>query len=500
MSTNNVKQADELEDRRGYPDHTFTTEVLKIDGERIKFSGKGKEPLRDVLVTIDDAGNEERRSLIKASEALRKGHLVAFPTETVYGLAGNALDPEAATKIFRAKGRPVDNPLIVHINSLSMLDRLVPDSYEQLPAYKVLLDAFWPGPLTLLFPADEQKVPSVVRCGLNSLGIRMPSHKVARALIATSNLPLAAPSANVSGKPSPTTAQHVYHDMTSSTKDEEGNEVVSGRIPYIVDGGSSDVGLESTVVDGITEPSELRVLRPGGVTVEAIEDALRQANLLHEDTDGLSVPQTKVKVRVYGRDMAKDSQAEENPTTPGMKYRHYSPEAKVVVLLTSSTEHSSQNASRVLAAKTVGESAARTLLTKNANTVIADEVKQFKLQTGNEQVQVGLMSMDDSKLTSSIIKEDSQALMREAGSFMRSTKSFEDHTIYRFSLGSSDSPNEAAHRLFDGLRTLDQGDLVANRPSCDLIFVEAVADNFGVGLAIMNRLNKAASQTILINV
>ncbi|PWN35132.1 translation factor [Meira miltonrushii] len=493
MSTSNGQ----LQDGKGYPDRTFTTRVLKIDGEKIKFTGKGKEPLRDVLVTIDDTGSEERISLIKASEALRKGHLVAFPTETVYGLAGNALDAEAATKIFRAKGRPVDNPLIVHISSLSMLNRLVPDSYELSPVYKTLLDAFWPGPLTLLFPADEEKVPSVVRCGLNSVGIRMPSHKVARALIATSNLPLAAPSANVSGKPSPTTAQHVYHDMTSSTKDEQGNEVVTGRIPYIVDGGSSDVGLESTVVDGITEPTELRVLRPGGVTVEAIEDALRQANLLQEEANGHTVTQSKVKVRVYGRDMAKDSKAEENPTTPGMKYRHYSPEAKVVVLLTSSTEPSSQqSASRVLAAKTVGESAARTLLTKNANTVIADEVKQFKLQTGKEHVHVGLMSMDDSKLTSSVVKNDSEA----AESFMRSSKSFEDHTVYRFSLGASNSPNEAAHRLFDGLRTLDQGDANANRPSCDLIFVEAVADNFGVGLAIMNRLNKAASQTILINV
>lgn len=494
LSSNASPNDDRLEDKRGYPDRTFSTEILPIDGDKIQFSGKGKEPFRDVLVKIGDEneGEKERRSLIRASEALRKGNLVAFPTETVYGLAGNALNAEAVTKIFRAKGRPVDNPLIVHISSLSMLKSLLPDSYELSSVYQVLLNAFWPGPLTLLFPADEEKIPSVVRCGLNSVGIRMPSHKVARALIATSNLPLAAPSANVSGKPSPTTAQHVYYDMTWMKKDhDESDGIVQGRIPYIIDGGSSDVGLESTVIDGITEPKEVRILRPGGVTVEAIEDALRQANLLPE-----------IKVRVYGRDMAKDLKVEQNPTTPGMKYRHYSPEAKVIILLSTSNDGSSQNASRIIAAQTLGESVAQTLLTKDASTVIADEVNQFKLQTGKEHIHVGLMSLDDSKLTTSINLEDSLMDSEHQTSYVRSSsKSFKDHTLYRFSLGAIHAPQEAAHRLFDGLRTLDQGDTnTEKRPPCDLIFVEAISDQIGVGLAIMNRLNKAASQTILIDV
>lgn len=476
------------QDRRGYPDRTYSTEVLRVNGDYIRFVGKGKEPVRNVDVDMDDG--EQASALERASSALRQGHLVAFPTETVYGLAGNALDADAAGKIFRAKGRPADNPLIVHISDMHMMDSLTPSTFALGPVYQALINTFWPGPLTILVSADAQKVPSVVRCGLDTLGVRMPSHAVARALIARSKLPLAAPSANVSGKPSPTTAQHVYHDMTTRI---DGVDEAVGRIPFILDGGSSDVGLESTVVDGITEPSELRILRPGGVSVESIEKLLQKHDLLeHQEHTGMQNGHVgRVRVRVYGRDMAKSADAEMNPTTPGMKYRHYSPEAQVVVLVTGDGAGESV---RRLASRSVGEKAARTLLAQGAKDVVAQQVREYRAQTGKQDVRVGLMSMDDSRLTASLLGRS----QRDTRSLLWQELQQGDHVLQGFSLGSTTSPEEAAHRLFDGLRTLDQGN--ETMQGCDLIFVEAVAEDVGVGLAIMNRLDKAASQTILVAV
>jgi L-threonylcarbamoyladenylate synthase len=202
------------QDPRGYPERTFPTRILRVESSSISFKGEGREPYQRADHYLEK-GSESESSIAAASRALSSSHLVAFPTETVYGLGANALDPDAALKIFRAKGRPVDNPLIVHISDMQMLRKLVADDYQPGPVYTALMESFWPGAMTLLFPADEVKVPSVVRCGLKTVGIRMPSHPVARALIAASGLPLAAPSANVSGRPSPTTAMHVYSDMTT---------------------------------------------------------------------------------------------------------------------------------------------------------------------------------------------------------------------------------------------------------------------------------------------
>lgn len=235
----------------------------------------------------DEAG------IAAAAALLAAGEVVGMPTETVYGLAANALDREAVLKIFKAKGRPADNPLIVHIWSLDQLPQVTAGFSE---TARKLAAAFWPGPLTMILPRNPQ-IPDEVTAGLSTVGVRMPSHPAARALLKACGLPLAAPSANRSGKPSPTTAQHVYHDM-------------KGRIPCILDGGSCGVGVESTVV--LVEEDAVRILRPGQITPE---DFARVVSVVKVDRGVLeSVAQEAVVA------------------SPGMKYKHYAPNANVVMV------------------------------------------------------------------------------------------------------------------------------------------------------------------------
>lgn len=227
---------------------------------------------------------------------LREGGLAAIPTETVYGLAGNAFDGECAKKIFEAKGRPSDNPLIVHISEFSQWKPLVTEIPEQA---KALADAFWPGPLTIILPKSE-KVPDEVSGNLSTVAVRMPSDEIARAIITAAGVPLAAPSANLSGKPSPTSAKHVIDDMT-------------GRIDAIVDAGECSVGVESTVISlAVTPP---RLLRPGGVTPEMLVSVLGEIEI--DDAVYNKLPE--------GAEAA----------SPGMKYKHYAPEAQVVLIKSS---------------------------------------------------------------------------------------------------------------------------------------------------------------------
>jgi len=236
---------------------------------------------------------EDSEKIEAAAKIIRNGGIVAIPTETVYGLAANALDGIAVSKIFKAKGRPQDNPLIVHIGSFAELYPLVKTVP---PAAEKLAQAFWPGPLTIVLPKTTV-IPDEVSAGLDTVAVRMPSHPVARAIIEASGVPLAAPSANVSGSPSPTNAQHVLHDL-------------DGLIAAIVDGGSCTVGVESTVLSlaGRTP----RLLRPGGITPAQIEAVLGKI---------------EVDDAVFGA-LAPD----EIPASPGMKYKHYAPKAKLVIL------------------------------------------------------------------------------------------------------------------------------------------------------------------------
>jgi len=235
---------------------------------------------------------EESYSQIEqAADLLKRNEVVAFPTETVYGLGGNAKEDAAITKIFAAKGRPSDNPLIIHIAKLEQLDELV----EKVPTTaRKLMEAFWPGPLTVIFEKKKGALSEVATAGLSTVGIRMPNHPVALQLIEQSGLPIAAPSANRSGKPSPTKAIHVKEDLDS-------------RIAGIVDGGPTGVGVESTVVDCTGD--KVVILRPGGITKEQLESV---------------VGEVKIDQALINKEI--------KPKSPGMKYTHYAPNAPLFLV------------------------------------------------------------------------------------------------------------------------------------------------------------------------
>lgn len=243
------------------------TEILKIDRKNIK-----------------------KAYIKKAADLIKEGALVAFPTETVYGLGADGLNNEACKKIFKAKGRPADNPLILHISHTSMLDNLVEEISE---SHRKLFD-LWPGPMTLIFKKSKL-IPEVVTAGGDTVAIRFPSDEIARALISQANTPIAAPSANISGRPSPTKADDVYQDM-------------DGIIPLIIDGGESNIGIESTVIDLSGEKPT--ILRPGYYTYEFLKEILPDMRL-----DDSLVDSTKI------------------PKSPGQKYKHYAPKANLRVFI-----------------------------------------------------------------------------------------------------------------------------------------------------------------------
>lgn len=357
------------------------SKVLRCDSASITFNGNIDSS------DLPKVGDEE------TSEALRVAshHLevlddvVIMPTETVYGLAANALSPTAVSRIFSTKGRPQDNPLIVHVSSLPMLNTLLPKSYSMPPPYRTLINAFWPGALTLLFPADSSIVPRGVTAGHPTVAVRMPAHPVARGLIALSGKPLAAPSANSSGKPSPTRAEHVMGDLG-----------VSGKVAIVLDGGPCDIGLESTVVDGLGEDGNVRVLRPGGVTVEDLEKVLADA----KEKEGW---ETLPRVLVHKRDY-QDTQVESAPTTPGMKYRHYAPSVPVILLARSDKEPSLS---------------------------LSETLEGISKRFSNPKM--GILAPSDSLLLACM-----------------------PSSVRHFPLGLKEDPATSAARLFDGLLTLEK--------------------------------------------
>lgn len=365
----------------------FHTRVLPVKKNSISFSGES--------TVISD--EETKVNLqIAAKEVTTPGTVVAFPTETVYGLGGSALSDESVLAIYKAKNRPADNPLIVHVSSEDQLQRLILTELHSIPkVYHQLIKRFWPGPLTILLPIEKgTPILSLVTAGQDTVGVRMPDHPVARALIALSDTPLAAPSANASTRPSPTLASHVLHDLNT-------------KIPYILDGGSCDVGVESTVVDGLVSPPML--LRPGGVSVEDI--------------------------RAYGGGewenviLAKKTAGKmEAVKTPGMKYRHYSPTAKVILYVDCGD----------------GKKA----------------VQQY----------IGL----DKKVA--VLRAAQFASAHELGL----------PTATERELGTT--ATEIARNLFLMLREVDE-------LGVDIILVEGI-DEQGDGLAVMNRLSKAAFETV----
>ena len=372
----------------------FETKILPVKTESISFIGD--------QLSISDPQTENNLKI--AAEVLtQSNNVVGFPTETVYGLGGNALSDESVKSIYRAKNRPADNPLIVHVSSIEQLERkLLPKGYEIPPIYKPLLNKFWPGPLTILLPIiDGEKCPisSFVTANQATFAVRIPLHPVARALISISDTPLAAPSANASTRPSPTLAEHVYHDL-------------QGKIPYILDGGSCDVGLESTVVDGLVSPPML--LRPGGISVEEVREAggeLWDGVILAKKTAGKL----------------------EAVRTPGMKYRHYSPTAKVVLF-----------------------------------TNCGD---------GKEEIQKYLAEND--------VPDSAKIALLRATNF---TTGSEISPLIQMERSMGSSGTEISRSMFRLLREVDEAGV-------DLIFVEGIEET-NQGLAVMNRLSKAALESI----
>ena len=334
--------------------------------------------------------------IAQGAEVIKKGGLVAFPTETVYGLGADGLNMDAVLKIFQVKGRPRGNPLTLHVASLDQARKLV-SSWP--PTAELLAKKFLPGPLTLILPRSEG-IPDLVTAGLPNIGLRYPSNRIALELIKASGVPLAAPSANISGCPSPTGAQHVLADL-------------EGKIDLILDGGPTEVGMESTIISLAGERPLL--LRPGGVTKEEIEEVLKEEiavanSVLHPDK----------------------ASGEEESRCQGVNNKHYAPRAQVIMVTGSPGEQ----------------------VTKVKNFLAANRGRKIGVLATSEHFPI--------------------------------YESFSVSPVYLTALGSRTSPEEIASRLFSAFRECDQA-------GAEMVLVETVAPT-GMGLAVMNRLCRAAEQ------
>lgn len=348
--------------------------------------------METIIINIDPDDVDEN-SIIKAARLIREGQVVAFPTETVYGLGANALDVAAVRRIFEAKGRPSDNPLIVHIDDYDMLKMVVRDVPVKA---RMLMERFWPGPLTIIMKKSPL-IPSQVTAGLDTVGVRMPANEVALSLIRYAQVPIAAPSANLSGKPSPTRPEHVIHDM-------------KGRIAAILSAGPCAVGLESTVVD--VTGDKPKMFRPGGVTLEMLENTIGEV----EVAQGILKP-VDVKGAV---------------PSPGMKYIHYSPEARVIVV-----DGDLSN--------------------------VVERIKCEAQHFSQQGYRVGIMATEQTK------------------------DMYEGYIV--IVLGDRQRPQTIASGLFAALRRFDE-------LGVQVVLAEAI-DAHGLGLAIMNRMNRAAGFDII---
>ncbi|MCW4006403.1 MAG: L-threonylcarbamoyladenylate synthase [Candidatus Bathyarchaeota archaeon] len=338
--------------------------------------------------------NPEKETIQTAAEIIKTGGLVAFPTETVYGLGADALNPKAVTALFEAKKRPQDNPPIVHVADPQTVHSLAVQVSEKA---EKLMQQFWPGPLTLVFKRSSV-VPEVTTAGLDTVAVRMPKNPVALALIKACGCPIAAPSANMAGKPSPTTAAHVMEDL-------------AGRIDAVLDGGAAEVGVESTVLDVSVEPPML--LRPGAVTLEELQQAIGEV-AVHP----FVVSQTQI--------------TEDQARSPGMKHKHYAPKAQLI-------------------------------LVEGGITPVMSTVKEL----------ISIYWLNNKKVGVLATSETAWA--------------YEADVVK--SLGSRRKMHDVAANLFKKLREFDEEDI-------DVIISESIPPE-GLGLAVMNRLRKAAGYNII---
>lgn len=378
-------------------------------------------------ILIEDIKNPKDQELEEAAQILRSGGLVAFPTETVYGLGGNALDENAARKIYSAKGRPSDNPLIVHISSMEELCPLVKEISE---TAKVLAEAYWPGPLTMVFNKSEI-VPYETTGGLETVAIRMPSDPTARKLIHLAKVPIAAPSANTSGRPSPTTAEHVWQDL-------------EGRIDAVIDGGSVGIGLESTIVD-VSGKTPV-VLRPGAVTLEMLSG---QLGYIKVDRT-IFMPMTEGTV----------------PKAPGMKYKHYAPKGELTLIqLTDETvcDLYDKKSSLYRQVSDIREKNQVSPNLESENIYMALQADQEALKRAETGAKTGVICTDE---TADLYQ-----------------------TPIKRSIGSRFNEESIARNLYAVLREFD--DL-----GIEYIYSESFPSEH-LGIAIMNRLNKASGYHVL---
>ncbi|KAK3904619.1 translation factor [Staphylotrichum tortipilum] len=378
------------------------------------------------------SSSEVLAPLHEAAHLLRTTSVpVAFPTETVYGLGADATRSPAVRGIYAAKGRPSDNPLIVHVSDLTMLRGLLspspsPEGVDPIPAiYHPLISRFWPGPLTILLPLPSPSpLAAEVTSTLPTFGARLPASALARTLISLTGAPLAAPSANASTRPSPTAAQHVCDDL-------------QGRIELVLDGGACAVGVESTVVDGLCSPPV--VLRPGGVGVEEIRGCAGWEGVQRAYKDG--------------------SEGEEKPRAPGMKYKHYSPRARVVLFEAGGRPGREvvEGAGAVGVVRTGGWSMAGGLGCSG--------LEEVKAAEGQGEVDAGFVVMEGLLVDGEGKATGARLLDVDLGGDVKGV----------------------AHGLFAVLRELD-------RLGADVILVEGVSDGDDLAAAVMNRLRKAASE------
>ncbi len=350
----------------------------------------------DSLFTCWDVRHSEHieQQLSEAGQILANGGIVAFPTETVYGLGADARNTHAVASVFTAKGRPSDNPLIVHISDRDQLSSLVSEVSD---LEQMLINHFWPGPLTLVMPVRPDTVSPLVTAGLQTVAIRMPDHPVALALISASGCPLAAPSANRSGRPSPTTAAHVIEDLSA---------VIDG----VVDGGSAGIGVESTVIQ-VQDNNTIMILRPGGITEEQLSSF----------------------APVTCDPALNDAATALVPRSPGMKYTHYAPQGSMTIVMGSQ------------------------------DNVVNQYIEQQIRQAQARGEKTGVLVFDENPLHLA----DTLGL----------------------SLGSRDHLEEAANRLYAALRTFDREGIT--------FIMSQGCEQQGVGVAVMNRLSKAAGGQII---
>lgn len=420
-----------------------------------------------------DQGSEGVKHLELAARQLRESNIpVAFPTETVYGLGADATRSEAVKGIYKAKQRPSDNPLIVHFSSLRQLKDLLRGNenshtkgevQDVIPAiYKPLIRKFWPGPLTIILPNPTNSVLAPeVTAGLTTFGARMPRNLLALVLLKLANVPIAAPSANASTKPSPTAAEHVKEDL-------------NGRIEYILDGGPCDVGVESTVVDGLSDPPA--ILRPGGISIEQVRRCEGWENVVVGYKDA-------------------SEKGDSAPRAPGMKYRHYSPKAKVVL-----HEAKSKIPDIKSFVQTAGSSSGIGII----------RTREWPLGLGQIELP---SSQEDEKKSRNAVSNGSPILVQKGNQFIAGSQAINQDVIQaleniiptprpvarQLSLGQTTvwdihlgvTTEEIARGLFWALRDLD-------RRGVDAIFVEGISDGErdGDDAAIMNRLRKAAAVEI----